>query len=192
MRGRGRRQWAAGVRAKLYSAMRKTACALARVTYPDRTLADNDATMELLRKHSGGTVDELEEIALWGAARKARIDTLCRLAGLVDGVGVFGRGEGRMSRIAMTFTIHPCVAIASKHGLDMGYTFNDNEYGPFSPDLSVDLHAVEPVRVDTPTGIFPSDGAESAFLEDIGEKSAKELGEFARLLVIDERHRILL
>ena len=165
---------------------------MSKITYPDETLANNDATMELLIRNSGGTKEELEEIARWGRERKARIDILCRLAGLLDKKGVFGRGKEKMSRIESCFTIHHCVAIATKHGLDMKYKFNDNEYGPFSPDLNIDLHAVNPVHVNTPTGLFPSNDAESEFLGAIEGKNAKELGKFARSLVIEERYRILI
>ena len=165
---------------------------MSKITYPDKTLSNNEATMELLIRHSGGTREELEEIARWGRERKERIGILRRLAGLLDQKGVFRSGKEKMDSLEAAFTIHHCVAIASKHGLDMKYEFNDNEYGPFSPDLHLDLHAVTPVPVNIPTGLFPSDADESAFLEAIEGKDADEIGKFARLLVIEERYRILI
>ncbi len=164
---------------------------MSKITYPDETLADNDKTVELLIQKSGGTQEELAKIKKWGKDRKARIDILCKLAGLLKEKGVFRSGKGQMSRIESCFAIQHCVAIATKHGLEMEYKFNDNEYGPFSPDLSIDLHAVEPVDVNTPTGVFPNKKAELQFLEDIEGKSAEELGEFARSIVIEDRYRIL-
>ena len=161
-----------------------------QVTFPDPVLADNQKTVELLIKSADGDMARISEINEWGVARQNRIDMLCRFAGLLEKHGIIG-GDGKMSKIMTDFVTTQCFAIATRHGLDgMEYEFNDSESGPLSSDLNIDLQAVEPTPVVSPTGLFDAPENELRFLDAVRGKNVHELGGMARLCVIDERYRI--
>ncbi len=162
-----------------------------RTAMPDPLLADNQMTVAFLKERAGGNAKKIADIEAWGEARQRRVDALNRFTGLLESNGVYEQPGGRMSRITMEFATNVCFAIATKHGLDdMGYTFNDSESGPISANLYLDLQAVNPTRVESPTGLFASPENEEKFLQDIAGKDVYELGRLARTLVIEERYRI--
>ena len=153
-------------------------------------LADNEKTIEFLIKRAGDDKEKIAEIEDWGEKRQERIERLCGFAGFLEKNGVLDIRDKDMSRIAFDFAFQHCVAIASKHGFDMGYRFNDSESGPLAADLTLDLYAVRPNR-STET-LFESMGGEAAFLEAVTGKDPDELGRMARLLVIPEMHRMII
>jgi len=137
--------------------------------YPHPDLADNARTVRLLLGGARGE-RERDEAIEWGRQREARLPLLSRLVGLLEERGIIGESMGHMAR---QFAINNCAAIAARHGLDMGYTYRDSMFGPFSALLGLDLHAARPVRPAAASGLFGSDAAESAFLADISGKAPR-------------------
>ena len=162
----------------------------AQVVSPDPVLADNEKTIEFLIGRAGDDQEEIAKIREWGEKRQGRIEKLCRFAGFLEKSGILAINDKSMSRITFEFAFQHCIAIASKHGFDMGYRFNDSESGPLAADLTLDLYAVRPNR-STET-LFESMGGEAAFLEAVTGKDPDELGRMARLLVIPEMHRMII
>ncbi len=159
-------------------------------TRPIPMLADNEKSMEFLIKKVGDDKEEIAKIKEWGKKRQARIEKLCGFAGFLEKNGILYVNDESMSRIAFEFAFQHCIAIASKHGFDMGYRFRDSESGPLAAALTTDIHAVKPDRsID---GLFGSIGDEADFLEAVAGKSRGELGVLARELVIEEAHRMIL
>ena len=109
------------------------------------------------------------------------------LFGILEESGVTsGEMEGR----ERDFVIQHCVAIATRHGFDMGYSYHDGVFGPLAGLLGMDLHAVRPARAGEKPEPFADDAARSAFLTEVKGKSPEELGRMAREAVIEEMHRI--
>ncbi len=161
--------------------------------YPPRPipmLADNDKTVEFLIKMAGKDPEKLKEIKDWGEKRQVRIERLCGFAGFLQKHDILDIDSKEMSRIAFECAFHHCVAIASKHGFDMEYTFNDSESGPLAAALTTDIHAVRPNR--SIEGLFANVGQEAGFLEAVAGKNPDELAELARELVIEEAHRMII
>ena len=157
---------------------------------PIPMLADNEKTIEFLVKRVGDDPEKLEEIREWGQKRQVRIERLCGFAGFLQKNDILDIDGKEMSRIAFESAFHYRVAIASKHGFDMEYTFNDSEFGPLAAALTTDIHAVRPNR--SVEGIFGSADQEAGFLAAVAGKSPDELGELARELVIEEAHRMII
>ena len=91
-----------------------------RVTHTDPTLADNEKTIEFLIGRAGGDQKEIAKIREWGEKRQARIEKLCGFAGFLERDGILDINDRSMSRIALAFAFQHCIAIASRHGFDMG------------------------------------------------------------------------
>jgi len=72
----------------------------------------------------------------------------------------------------------------------MGYSYRDSMFGPLATQLTVDLHAVSPVRPAAPSGLFGDDAAEAAFLAEVGGRGPDELGRMARSAALPPSHRI--
>ena len=161
-----------------------------RVTHTDPTLADNEKTIEFLIGRAGGDQKEIAKIREWGEKRQARIEKLCGFAGFLERDGILDINDRSMSRIALAFAFQHCIAIASRHGFDMGYTFRDSESGSLAATLTIDLYAVRP---DMSMGcLFEAMGQEADFLEAVTGKDPDELGVLARELVIEEAHRMII
>lgn len=158
----------------------------AAVGYPDPDLADNARTVEFLLEKAASEEDR-EKIVKWGKEREARLPELSRLVGLLEERGVIDGSTGHMER---KFAINHCAAIATRHGLDMGYRYRDSMAGPISAQLNVDLHAVRPTRPAAGRGPFGSGAAEAAFLAAVSGKSQEELGKMARLVALPPAQRI--
>ncbi len=162
----------------------------AKVLRPNPMLADNAKTIEFLIERAGGDREKIAEIKEWGAKREKRIERLCRFAGLLEKNGILYGTDRDMSRIEFEFAFQHCVAIASKHGLDLGYTFNDSESGPLASDLTIDLYAARPNR--SAETLFENPQDEADFLQAVAGRSPDVLAEVARLLVIPETHRMII
>lgn len=155
------------------------------VGYPHPDLSDNARTVRLLLGRAKSEKDR-DEVIAWGRQREVRLPLLSRLVGLLEERGVIG---GTMSHMTRQFAINHCAAIATRHGLDMGYRYRDSKFGPLAALLSLDLHAVRPERPAVPTVLFENDAAEEAFLAEVSGKTPAELGRMARL-VLPPAHRI--
>lgn len=146
-------------------------------------LADNDKTVEFMLKGAGD--DEARaRIRQWGRDRAARIERLARFVGILEENGVIG---DQMEVDLREFVIQHCVAIATRHGFDMGYSYVDSDSGPLASQLGIDLHAVRAGEGPEP---FADAAARSAFLAEVAGKSPEELGKMARNTVIEELYRM--
>lgn len=157
-----------------------------QVPYPDPMLADNAKTVEFMLK---GAKDEEARawIRQWGKDRAARIERLARFVGILEEKNVV---NGEMEDDLRDFVIQHCVAIATRHGFDMGYSYIDSDSGPLATQLGIDLHAVRPARAGEKPEPFADAAARSAFLDEIVGRNPEELGRIARNTVIEEMHRI--
>ncbi len=153
-------------------------------------LADNAKTIEFLLEKAGDDREEIAKIEEWGAKRAKRVERLCGFAGFLEKNGILYGTDWDMSRIAFEFAFQHCVAIASLHGFDMEYEFNDSQSGPLASDLTLDIHAVRPAQ--SIGGIFDSVANEADFLAAVAGKNPDELAELARRLVIPEAHRMII
>ena len=162
----------------------------AQAVSPDPVLADNEKTIAFLLEKAGGDQKKIAEVQEWGEKRESRIERLCRFAGFLEKNGILDINDKAMSRIAFAFVFQHCIAIASKHGFDMGYTFRDSESGPLAAALTIDLYAVKPDR--SMESLFESIGQEATFLEAVADKDPDELAVLARELVIEEAHRMII
>ena len=164
----------------------------AQVVSPDPMLADNEKTVAYLMELAGDNKEQIAEVAEWGKRRQGHINILRRFVGLLEKNGVFEQPKGRLNKVMEDFATTQCLAIATKNGLkEIDYAFADTQSGPLCADLDLDLRAVEAVDVESPTGLFESAELEAKFLETIRGKDIYELGRMARLLVIDERFRMI-
>lgn len=157
---------------------------------PEPTLADHEATMEMLRKRAGDDENALAEIKDWGERRERRLPELRKFIALLGKHGMIG---AETSRITRDFVVAQCFAIATQHGLDMmGYRYRDSQSGPLAALMEIDLHAVE-LDATLPTGgLFKDPRGERAFLGEIAGKGHDELGRMAREAVIPDRERMIL
>lgn len=131
--------------------------------YPYPFLADNAKSVELLLKEAKSEEDRAKAIR-WGKDREARIKRLARFVGILEEHDVINDGmEARLR----DFVIQHCVAIATRHGFDMGYKYRDSESGPLAGLLGIDLHAVRPVRAGEKPEPFGEDATRSAFLTEV-------------------------
>lgn len=158
----------------------------AQDTYPYPFLADNAKSVELLLKEAKSEEDRAKAIQ-WGKDREARLDRLARLVGILEEHGVV---NDEMESDLRDFVIQHCVAIATRHGFDMGYKYHDSESGPLAGLLGIDLHAARPARAGEKPEPFGDGAARSAFLAEVVGKGPEELGKMARNTVIEEIHRI--
>ncbi len=164
----------------------------AQVLRADPMLADNEKTVAFLIERAGDDRVKIAEIEEWGKRRQARIETLCGFVGLLANNGVFGPCRQEDEQGIEDFATTQCLEIATKNGLKkIDYAFADTQSGPLCADLDLDLRAVEAVDVESPTGLFESAELEAKFLDIIRGKDIYELGRMARLLVIDERFRMI-
>ena len=159
---------------------------MAKVQYPYPFLADNAKTGEFMLKDAKDEKDRAG-ILQWGRDRAARTERLARFVGILEENGVV---DGEMETGLRDFVIQHCVAIATRHGFDMEYSYLDSEFGPLTTLLGMDLHAVRPARAGEKPEPFADDAARSAFLTEVKGKSPEELGKMAREAVIEEMHRI--
>ena len=157
-----------------------------QVSYPYPLFVDNAKTVEFMLKDAKDEEDRAR-IRQWGRDRAARIERLARFAGILEEHGVI---NGDMSGRRRDFVIQHCVAIATRHGFDMGYSYHDGVFGPLAGLMSIDLHAVRPARAGEKPEPFGDGSARSAFLAEVVGKSPEELGKMARETVIEEMHRI--
>ena len=157
---------------------------------PEPTLADPEATLEMLRSRAGGDPAALEEIAEWGQRRQRRLPVLRGLARLLHRAGII---DDKMDRADRDYAIAQCYAIAKDYGIDMmDYVYHDAVSGPLASLMSIDLHAVEPDGAGAAEGIFPDAASERAFLERVRGVDLDDLGPMARAAVIPELERVVL
>jgi len=149
-------------------------------------LTDNGTTVEFMLKNAKDEAARAR-ILQWGRDRAARLERLARFVGILEEHGIVNGGMGEHER---DFVIQHCVAIAARHGFDMGYSYHDSAFGPLAGLMSIDLHAVRPARAGEKPEPFGDEGARSAFLAEVKGKSPEELGRVARETVIEETHRI--
>ncbi len=164
----------------------------AQVLRANPMLADNEKTVAYLMEMAGDDKEKIAEVEEWGKRRQGHIETLRRFVGLLEQNGIFEQPKGRLNRVMEDFATAQCLAIATKNGLkEIDYMFTDSRFGPLCADLDLDLRAVEAASVESPTGLFESAELEAKFLETVRGKDIYELGRMARLLVIDERYRLI-
>jgi len=157
---------------------------------PEPTLADHGATMKMLRESAGGDEKALAEIEEWGRRRERRLPVLRRFVALLGRHGLVGPGTGRVER---DFVVAQCLAIATRHGLDMAdYRYRDSRSGPLAALMEIDLHAVGPGDGAPAVSPFPDAHSERAFLDDVRGRGRAELVRMARDAVIPELERAAL
>jgi len=157
---------------------------------PEPTLANPEATLEMLRSRAGGDPAALEEIEEWGERRQKRLPVLRGFARLLHRAGII---DDEMDRADRDYAIAQCYAIATSHGLDMmDYVYHDAVSGPLASLMSIDLHAVEPDGAGATEDLFPDEASEQAFIKKVKDVDLDDLGPMARAAVIPERERVVL
>lgn len=144
--------------------------------------------MAMLREGARGDEAALAEIEEWGRRREGRLPALRRFVALLGRHGTIGPDMHRLDR---DFVVAQCLAIATRHGLDMmGYRCRDSQSGPLAALMDIDLQAVELDAGAPAGGLFPDDGAEREFLAEVAGRGDEEPGRMARKAVIPELERM--